>query len=262
MTEASNRPTSVPLVMLHGLFGDGDNLRALERRLDTRREILRLDLPGHGGQPPTTPLDPVTMAVDIAAHLSDAGIERCDLLGHSLGGKIAMLLAGRGSSSTSGLVRRLIVIDIAPKAYPPHHRPIIDALRGLPLDSLADRRDADERLASTIGEAPVRAFLLKSLVRDAAGWSWRFDLDAIDRDYALLSAALPGWPAAADEPAAIRQPTLLVRGGASDYVTAADEPALQRWFHDLSIRTVGGSGHWVHAENSEAVAALVDAFLD
>ena len=253
MRDPSDRPASVPhgslnarrggsgspLVVLHGLFGDLDNFHSVSLHLARRHDVVRVDLPGHGGSPTLPRLGIGEMAEAVRAFLAREGIERCHLLGHSLGGKVAMALAGLPDGPA---LESLIVVDIAPRRYPPHHASIIEALQALELASLADRRDADRRLRSSIDAAGVRAFLLKSLQRDAGGaFAWRFDLDGIARDYALLCEA----PHVART---IEVPTLFVKGGDSDYLSADDEGPIREICRSPTLREIVGAGHWPHAE--------------
>ena len=165
------------LVVLHGLFGDLDNFHTVSLHLARHLEVCRLDLPAHGRSPTLPRLGIDDMAAAVHAWLAREGIGRCHLLGHSLGGKVAMALAGREDAPE---LASLIVVDIAPRHYPPHHRPIIEAMQGLDLAALGDRRDADRQLRAGVPDAGVRAFLLKSLRREeAGGFAWRFDLEGI-----------------------------------------------------------------------------------
>ena len=247
--------------MLHGLFGDADNLRALGTRLGAERPVHRVDLPGHGGRPATDPLDHDRLADAILEDLrrvaAGAGGSSVHLLGHSLGGKVAMTIAGRRDAPA---LASLAVLDIAPKAYPPHHAALIRALLALDLDALGSRREADAALAGSIPTPGVRAFLLKGLERAPAGaagpaFRWRFDLERIARDYAHLAAAVPPAP-----PRAL--PALFLHGADGDYVDPiADAPAVLARFPKARLEPVAGAGHWLHAERPEAVAAAVERHL-
>jgi len=239
-------------VLLHGLFGDGDNLKGLAARLGDERATLRPHLPAHGDVPATSPLSFDAMADDLAAriHAQLAPDRAMHLIGHSLGGKVAMTLAAR-DDAFARRVRSLCVLDIGPKRYPPHHTGIIEALLALDTQGLASRREADTVLRQAIPEAGVRAFLLKALVRHDDGWRWRFDLDAIARDYAThLADAVPvSWP--------VVLPTLLLGGQRSDYLDSANRKAAADLFPQARIDTIADAGHWLHAEQPDAVAAAV-----
>jgi len=264
-------------VLLHGLFGDGDNLKGLGMRLGKgleaapekgsaapqqgapasgERTVLRPHLPGHGDTPATVPLSFEAMADDLAARI-DAALPPgapLHLIGHSLGGKIAMTLVAR-RDGFAARVRSLCVLDIGPRRYAPHHLPLIEALQALDLDGLSGRRDADAALAPAIEEPGVRAFLLKGLVRDGEVWRWRFDLAAIARDYATcIAEEVPPAPPT-------HLPALFLAGERSDYLGDADRSAAREAFPDARIDTVAGTGHWLHAERPDEVAAAVNALL-
>ena len=236
--------------MLHGLFGDADNLRGLGARLGRIRPVHRLDLPGHGDRAATDPLDHERLARAVAGDLAELAGElggAPHLLGHSLGGKVAMTLAGMADGPA---LASIAVLDIAPKAYPPHHERIIGALLALDLERIGSRREADAALAAGIDTPGVRAFLLKSLVRDpdGGGFRLRFDIERIARDYAHLAAAVPEAP-----PRAL--PALFLHGADSDYVDPeADAPQILERFPEARLEAVAGAGHWLHAERPDEVA--------
>jgi len=248
------------VILLHGLFGDGDNLKGLASRLTGDRCAWRPHLPAHGDVAATSPLSFAAMADELAGRVSaeaPAGLssgQPLHLVGHSLGGKVAMTLAARDDAFAQR-IRSLCVLDIGPRRYPPHHDVLIDALRGLDTEALASRREADAALRRAVPEAGIRAFLLKGLVRDGDAWRWRYDLDAIAEHYAThLAAALPEAP-----PCAL--PTLFLAGGDSDYLGDADRDAARQRFPNARIDTIAGCGHWLHAERADEVAAVIDAHL-
>lgn len=248
----SGREGGPPLVVLHGLFGSLDNFHSVSLHLGRHLGVVRLDLPGHGRSPSLARLGIGEMAASVAAWLDAEGIGRCHLLGHSLGGKVAMALAG---SPYCPALESLVVVDIAPRRYPPLHAPIIEALGALELDTLEARREADRRLRAGVPDAGVRAFLLKSLERDADGrFRWRFDLEGIARDYALMCEA----PAVER---VIEAPTLFIKGGTSDYLGADDEASIRRLCARPSFREIGGAGHWPHAEKPALFTRLCLGFI-
>lgn len=240
------------LVMLHGLFGSLDNFRSVALHMERNLTVIRVDLPGHGTSPTLPNLSIEAMALAVLDELDAMGIEEYHLLGHSLGGKVAMCMAGHARSK--GL-QQLIVVDIAPKVYPPQHQEILDALVSVDLQTLSDRREAESLLRPTISDAGVRAFLLKSLFRHESGrWSWRFDLERLYEDYQLIVQA----PVIEN---IIEQPALFIKGGSSDYLQASDEPTIKRLCANPGLNVMVGTGHWPHAEKPAKFAHVCQEFL-
>lgn len=241
-----------PLVVLHGLFGDADNFRSIALHLERHYQVIRLDLPGHG-QSSTLPLLSFEhMAIAVQSHLATIGLSNFHLLGHSLGGKVAMQMAG---NPKQWIVDKLIVVDIAPRLYPPHHASILDALTNLPLDELKSRGDADKKLRPLINDAGIRGFLLKGLHRNTAGeYSWQFDLAGIKASYEHIRQP----PTFAQK---VPCPTLFIKGGNSDYLGAQDELPIRTNFNDPQFKEIGDTGHWPHAEKPALFARLCLEFL-
>ena len=242
-----------PALVLHGLFGSGTNWRTIARRLGSRLECHLVDQRNHGHSPHARGMTYPTLAGDVLAYLDANRIDRAGLVGHSMGGKTAMTLA----LTTPERVRWLIVADIAPAKSPSDHGPILDALRALPVETLASRSGAEAALASAIPELGLRRFLLQNLVGGDSGLRWRIDLDAIARALPDLTD-FPSMP-----PHAVYEgPTLFLRGERSDYAGAHHEPRIRALFPAASIATVAAAGHWLHAEQPAAVTAQIEAFLD
>lgn len=239
--------------MLHGLFGSLDNFRSVSLHMERSLTVVRVDLPGHGLSPSLPCLSIEAMADEVLAEIARLGISRFHLLGHSLGGKVAMTVAG--SPDCQGL-ESLCVVDIAPKQYPPHHQSILEALQALDLQGIEDRREADRALRGEIPDAGVRAFLLKSLYRHESGrYRWRFDLKQLAQDYALISRA-------PQIQHTIQPPTLFIKGGSSDYLSAADEPGIKAVCAQPSLKIIPGAGHWPHAEKPAQFTRICQEFLN
>lgn len=240
-----------PLIVLHGLFGARSNWHSISRELATHYQVIAVDQRNHGASPHTERMSYPEMAEDLRALLDRLALERVHLLGHSMGGKTAMQFALSYPQRT----HRLIVVDIAPRAYPSHHDTILEALNALDLAAARSRSDLDRQLARWIDDAALRQFLLTNVTRDAQGrFVWRINLPAITQQYPNLLAAVDGPPFAG--------PTLFIRGERSDYITEAARPDIERLFPHAHIVTVPGAGHWVHAEAPAEVVRLVRAFLD
>ena len=241
-----------PTLILHGLFGSGVNWRSIARRLETRLECHLVDQRNHGRSPHARGMAYPALAADVLGYLDARRIDRAGLIGHSMGGKTAMTLALLAPER----VRWLIVADIAPASSPSDHRPILDALKALPIDTLASRTGADAALARAVSDTGLRQFLLQNLVSGGAALRWRIDLDAI----ADALPELTGFPSATS--AAYEGPTLFLRGARSDYVPAHHKPRIRTLFPAASITTIAAAGHWLHAEQPAAVTARIVQFLD
>ena len=240
------------LVILHGLFGDADNFRSIALHMQRHYSVTRLDLPGHGRSSSLDTLSINAMAEAICEALLKNKVNECHLLGHSLGGKVAMAIAG---NDLNVHINKLVIADIAPRVYEPHHNSILSALSSLPLDQLKSRSDADKFLSKSISQAGVRSFLLKNLVRDSNNhYHWRLDLEKLVRDYPLIRQV----PSFSKK---IACPTLFIKGGDSDYIDASDEPAIRQQFTDPHFKEIAGTGHWLHAEKPSVFTKVCNEFL-
>jgi esterase len=247
-TEAGEGP---PLVLLHGLFGAGQNWGAIRRALAPRFRVLAPDLRNHGASPHAREMSYATMAADVAETMDAAGIARAALLGHSMGGKVAMTLA----LAQPGRVERLVVADIAPVRYRPTLRGYVAAMQALPLMPGLTRRQADEALAATIPEAGIRAFLLQSLRFETDPPEWRLGLAAIAEAMSGIEDFAP--PAGAT----YGGPTLVMAGARSPYIRPEHHAAFRALFPRAAFATVPDAGHWLHAENPGGFLAALEPFL-
>jgi esterase len=240
------------VVVLHGLFGMGNNLGRLGRALEDAYRVHLVDLPDHGRSGWTRRSDLRGMAGALRAWLSEQSIAGAHLVGHSLGGKVAMQCA----LDDPAAVVSLTVADIAPVTYSRSHDTIFLALTEVAAADCRSRAEADEILATHIGEAGVRQFLLMSLYRDEDGsYAWRFNLQGLQRNYAAYLKA-PEFEEAYPGPA------LFLRGARSDYVTDAHLAEIERQFPAAHTETLADCGHWLHAEQPDQFNALVRGFLD
>lgn len=240
-----------PLVIVHGLFGAARNWGAIAKRLSADRPVICVDMRNHGDSPWMDTHSYADMAADLARTI-DAHGGRADVLGHSMGGKAAMVLA----LTRPDRVARLVVADIAPMGYGHSQTPLIDAMAGLDLTSIKTRRDADAALAHKIPDAPVRAFLIQSLDLTGDAPRWRLNLP-------VLRSEMPniiGWPADLDHTRFDRQ-SLFLTGGASDYVLPEHRAVIDRLFPNASHDQIAGAGHWLHAEAPAPFIDKVQAFL-
>lgn len=236
-----------PVVLLHGLFGAAANLGLLQRRLAPHHRCLALDLRNHGASPHVDGMDYAAMAADVAETLVARGAWPAALMGHSMGGKVAMRLA----LERPDLVTRLLVSDIAPKRYVPHFRSYAAAMLAMP-PGLA-RAEADASLAEAVPDRAVRSFLLRNY-RGTANPPWRIGL-------AQIAAGLPqieGW----DDPGRRYEgPALFAAGALSDYIGPEDRAAIRTAFPAARFASVKNAGHWVHADNPEGFISVMEAFL-
>nr|WP_111300747.1 alpha/beta fold hydrolase [Paracoccus saliphilus] len=241
----------LPILLVHGLYGQGRNLGAQARRLAETRPVATVDLRNHGDSPHDADASYPALAADLEQVIRDLG-GRVDLVGHSMGGKAAMVLA----LTHPALVRRLGIMDIAPVAYDHDQTRYVDAMAGLDLQGITRRSQADRQMAAQVDDPRIRAFLLQNLDLKADPPSWKLNLPA-------LRAAMPqivGWPEGL--PAGNFQGKVMaLRGELSDYVTAEGEGALRHYFPQAKVVTLKGTGHWLHAEEPEAVAETLAAFL-
>ena len=238
-------------MLLHGLFGSSGNWHGIARILGQQHRVLVPDLRGHGRSPAGDGLSYPAMAADLLHLLDDQAIPRARVIGHSMGGKVAMWLA----LTAPQRVATLTVVDIAPVTYPDRHSDLVAALGAIPLASLRDRREADAWLAPVVREAAVRGYLLQNLEHTPEGWRWRLALSAI----AAATEAIRGFPDPGG--AQFPGPALFVYGTASDYLAGPHLGTVRALFPLARLRPVAGAGHWVHADQPAAFLTAIAAAL-
>lgn len=241
-----------PLVLLHGLLGSSRNWQTTGRDLAASFHVLALDLRNHGSSPHAPEMDYAAMVADVLGWLDANHLPRVTLLGHSMGGKVAMQLACRHPER----VERLIVVDIAPKNYAwPEHRQEFAAMNELNLATLTTRTEAEQLWEARVPNLGMRKFLATNLERTAEGaWRWMIDLPAI-------TAALPALELDSLSPTdRFAGPTLFIVGGRSRYVATADHAAIGMHFPTARIEVIPESGHNPHMETREAFVSLVNSF--
>jgi esterase len=240
-----------PLIILHGLLGSSDNWRTISKRLSPSYKIYSVDLRNHGQSPHSEIMTYPAMADDVRELLEIEKTPDCHLVGHSLGGKVAMQFA----ISHPDRVSKLAIVDIAPKGYPPSQRPMLAALEKLELKNFGNFGEIDAALAPAIPEVSVRQFLMKNIARArSGGFQWRIDLASIAKSYEQLTK-----PIIAAGP--YDKPALFVRGGRSDYIAETDLPSIRATFTRAELVTIATAGHWVHAEASDEFLQSLTAFL-
>ena len=239
------------VILLHGLFGSGDNWFGVAPRLAEKFHLLIPDLRNHGHSPHGAEMDYELMAADVEKLFAAQKIESAFVIGHSMGGKVAMQFA----LDFPARVNKLVVVDMAPRAYIRVHDHIFDALLALDLGSFQIRQQIEEALAPEIPSLNLRRFLLKNLGRDGQGkFFWKMNVRGVAENYSRLGEVL-----------SLRnhfdKPALFIRGGKSDYIVAADELEIRRLFPAAAIQTIAAANHWVHAEAPEEFVRLVLDFL-
>lgn len=239
-----------PLIIMHGVFGMSDNWATLGKKWSDQYQVHLLDMRNHGRSPHSDEFSYDLMADDLYQYLQQNNIEKARIIGHSMGGKVAMLF----SVLNPEMVTRLVVADIAPKVYKPHHQEVVKALKELNLAEISNRSDAMEKFGNNL-DTPTKQFLLKSLYRkDQNEFGWRFNVEAISREVQKPGEEFP--------PNAIFQgPSLFIRGGDSPYIKDRDWETIERHFPHAELETIAGAGHWLHAQKPEEFYDTVSAFL-
>lgn len=240
------------LVLLHGLFGQGTNLRSVARALEADFRVHCLDLPDHGRSPWLTAASLATYAAAVRGWMDQNELTAAHILGHSLGGKVAMELA----LTEPARVERLVVADMAPVTYAEHHQVILDALQQVAARGCHTRAEAEALLGDVIDDPGVVGYLLMSLERgaDSEVYHWRFNLAGLAEAYGRLREA-------PTEAAPFQGHTLFLKGSESAYIQASHEPEIQRRFPSSQLVTVNQAGHWLHIDQPEAFNSAVRDFL-
>lgn len=237
-----------PLLIAHGLYGSARNWGVIAKRLSEKRQVVAVDMRNHGESPWHSSHSYHDLAGDLAEIIAHHG-GKMDVLGHSMGGKAAMVLGVEHPQT----VNRLIVADIAPIPYSHTQIHLIDAMLDIDPAAVTSRGDADRLLSQSLDDAGVRAFLLQSL--DIKGQKWRLNHETL----AAEMDAIIGFP---ELNGLFNGPTLFLSGGVSDYVKSEYRPEIKRLFPAARFAKIPGAGHWLHAEKPREFEAAVRAFLE
>lgn len=248
MTTFGGDTLRIPILIVHGLFGSARNWRAIAKRMAAHRRIVVVDMRNHGASPRADSQSYGDMAGDLAEVIN--GLKTpVDVIGHSMGGKAAMVLA----LHQPDLVGRLLVADIAPVAYAHSQNHLIRAMRDLDLSAVKTRAQADAALAQTITTPEIRAFLLQSL--DVTQKRWHLNLDVLEREMHLIT----GFPKVDGQ---FLGPTLFLAGAESDYIQPQHRALIRHLFPNAKQAKLSGAGHWLHAEKPRGFIATAQAFLN
>ena len=231
-----------PFIILHGFLGTGDNWKTLGKQFaEQNLEVHLVDQRNHGRSPHSDYFNYEVLAEDLKTYCTEHNLEDIILLGHSMGGKTAMLFA----TLYPELVSKLIIADISPRFYPIHHDSILKGLSALDFDKLESRGDADDALSNYVPDAGTRMFLLKNLYWVKKGTlGLRMNLEALTENVSEVGEALPIH-------AQFNKDTLFLRGDKSEYIPNSDETLIKTHFPEALINTVSNAGHWLHAENPQ-----------
>jgi len=228
-----------PLIILHGYFGMGDNWKSHANKLSDNYQVHLVDQRNHGRSFHSDDFDYELLVEDLEAYFEFHNIENAIVLGHSMGGKTAMLFAVTFPEK----VQKLIVADIAPKNYPPHHHQILEALVAVDFSKITLRTEVDEVLKQYIDEMGVRQFLLKNVYRKTKDQlDFRFNLESLTENNNEVGAPLPAFTEYDGE-------VLFLRGANSGYIADSDTALIEAHFSKAKIVTIANAGHWLHAEN-------------
>lgn len=237
------------LFILHGLFGSLDNWLTLGKRFSEHYSVYLIDLRNHGFSPHTQYFTIQDCAQDIVSFSEENQIDSFSVIGHSFGGKTSMQL----SISNPQLVRKLVVADIGPKEYPPHHQLILNALQELKPEKISSRKDAEEKLVTLLDDFSTTQFFVKNLIRNEnGGYKWKFNLESIVKNILEVGKAQEG---------KCSVPTLFLKGENSHYILDTDEPRIKSQFINGNILTINGAGHWLHADQPDLFYQNVIDFL-
>lgn len=239
-----------PFIILHGLFGSADNWQTLAKTIAGEFKVYLVDQRNHGHSPHDQEMNYFTMAEDLQQLLREEGIEKANIMGHSMGGKTAMYFALQYPE----FLEKLIVVDMGTKKYPPHHQLIFDALLSVDLDRVSMRKEVEEHLRKSIHDNSVIQFLLKNLYwSEKEKLDWRFNLHVLFREIDAILESVPSGK--------VETETLFIRGEKSNYILNTDFQSIKDQFPNSSIETIPGAGHWVHAEAPVPFLNAVMRFL-
>jgi pimeloyl-ACP methyl ester carboxylesterase len=239
-----------PLLILHGVFGSLDNWQSVGNKFAENYEVYLIDQRNHGKSPHSDEFSYESMSDDLGEFIEHHGLKEPIVLGHSMGGKTAMKFACNHPEK----LEKLIVVDIAPKYYEPHHQKIIEGFRAVNIRTIDSRKEAEDQMSKVIHSQMIRQFLLKNLTRTDDGFRWKINLDAIEKSIENIGNGL-------DDSEKFEKPTLFISGSNSDYILDKDIPIIKKHFPNYKHEIIVDAGHWVHAEQPLLLYEEVVDFL-
>lgn len=240
-----------PLIILHGLFGSLDNWHSVASKLAEYFNVITIDQRNHGKSFHSDEFNYEVMANDLKKFIDQKNFKNIFLAGHSMGGKTAM----KFTFKFPDCVKKLIVVDIAPKKYPGGHDEILEALCSFPIKKIKSRSEADKVLSEKISDFGVRQFLLKNIERTKENsYKWKMNLPVIKKNYDAVTEEI-------SSEQAFNQAVLFIRGGRSAYIKDEDMIDIKKLFPSVQLETIKNSGHWVHAEAKDEFIEVVKKFL-
>jgi len=241
------------VILIHGLFGNSDNLKTLARSLEANHRVIRVDVPNHGLSEHWESMDYPSLAQAVIELMDSLSISKAHLVGHSMGGKIAMAAA----LNYPERIQSLIAADIAPVSYQSRHDVVFAALDSIELSQVQNRAQALSQLLHAGIDEGTAQFLLKNLSKSDAGFTWKMNLTGLKKCYPHLI----GWYNDKVIPLQYTGASLFIRGGESDYVTSEHRQAILTQFPHVQAKTIEGTGHWLHAQKPTVFNRIVGDFI-
>jgi len=248
------------ILILHGLYGSSDNWQTIAKQLSENYTVIVPDIRNHGRSPHSAVHSYEALASDCVDLLNELNISEVTLIGHSMGGKAAMTFALLFPEK----VKKIIVVDIAPRAYQQlteassqvsEHMNILSGLLSIDLLTVESRAHADELLSSFVSDSRTRQFLLKNLIRKNDGFEWALNVASLRKNLPLIMSTIPA-------EGQFNKPALFIKGELSNYIKSSDNEVIKQFFPKAELITLFDAGHWIHAEQPEAFIAAVNAFLE
>lgn len=245
--------TGQPLIILHGLFGQSDNWNTLAKQFSEQGfHVYTIDQRNHGLSPHHHEWDYELMADDLHKFINDHQIQNPILMGHSMGGKTVMFF----EKKYPGIADKIIIADISPRAYEPHHAEVLKALHAVDFKEIKTRKEAEAKMNEHIQDFGTKQFLLKNIYwrdSDSNLMDWRFNLKTISENYDNVSVKVPHFTS--------NSPCLIIKGERSSYITENDKEEFRSMFSDCKFETIAAAGHWVHAEKPKEYFDVVMKFI-